>query len=98
MGLSHRLNIKYYILIFFENLRMSNFQQMSLLRQADRIVSFQNSFVSRIFSKHKMLIQHIHSVHMTSRDHIKVVSTSRLSNVVTVITWAIAVLAILLSV
>ena len=49
MGLSHRLNIKYYsLMIFLEN----------LLWLADRIVSFQKSVVSRIFSKHTMSIRH----------------------------------------
>ena len=94
MGLSHRLNIKHHSLIFLENLR----KKMSLLWLADRIASFLNSFVSRISSKHTMSIRHLHGVHMTSQDHIKVVSTSCLSIAVTVITWATVVLAILLSV
>ena len=33
-------------------------KQLLLLRLADRIGNFQNSFVSRISSKHTMLIQH----------------------------------------
>ena len=51
-------------------------KQLSLLWQRDRIVNFQNSFVSRIFSKHTMLFRHWHGVHMTSRGHIKLVSAS----------------------
>ena len=49
MGLSHRLNIKYYSLMIFLEI---------LLWLADRIVSFQKSVVSRIFSKHTMSIRH----------------------------------------
>ena len=40
---------------------------LSLLWLADRIVNFQNSFVRRIFSKHKISIRHWLAVHMTSR-------------------------------
>ena len=50
--------------------------ELLLLRLADRIVNFQNSFVSRISSKHATSIRHWYKVHMASRNHIKFVSTS----------------------
>ena len=51
-------------------------KHLSLLWLSDRIVNFQNSFVSTIFSKYTMSIQHWHAVQMTSQYHFKVVSTS----------------------
>ena len=61
-------------------------EQLSLLWLADRIVNFQNRFVTRIFSEHTMSIWYWHGVHMTFR-HISKSYRRHVSTAITVVTY-----------
>ena len=78
-GLVRSLTLKLLITLIFDFTdSFTKFtKQLFLLRLADRIFNFQNSFVSRISSKHTTPIRHWHEVYMASRYHINV-STSYL--------------------